>query len=216
MTSPMGAALCRHTAILMAEVGSTEAVRTGEDETVCGTCPLRPLPAAPGSTRCYVNKAHGPRVVYDAIQRGACTRVNLIGACAYVAGLPTRFGSWGDPGAVDAQIWHALARASSGHTGYTHRWADTGSGLRGIVMASVDNEAERDAAQNAGWSTFGVDSTGDWRRIKGEAQCPAAKESGKKTNCRMCPIKCDGQGLSVVIMDHGPSRRPSGKGGRSD
>ena len=134
--------------IMPRDESPTDAARSGADVSVCGDCPHRPILAREsGAARCYVNLGHGPRVVYDAVRRGAYQRVNLLGACAYVAGLPTRFGSWGDPGAIDAQIWHALSMHASERTGYTHRWRDTGAALRGIVMASVDSEAERDEAR---------------------------------------------------------------------
>lgn len=194
------------TYIMPRDVSPLEAVKTGADASVCGDCPMRPLLASrvPGSPRCYVNKGHGPRVVWDGIQRGIYQRVNLLGACAYVAGLPTRFGTWGDPGAVDAQIWFALAMHASERTGYTHRWNDTGAALRGLVMASVDSIEERDAAHAALWATFGVDADGTWERARGEARCPASQEAGKQVVCRTCPIKCNGAGLSIVIQDHGP------------
>ena len=200
------------TYIMPRDVSPLDAVRSGADESVCGTCPMRPLlvkaaeAATPGVKlpKCYVNKGHGPRVVWDGIQRGIYQRVNLLGACAYVAGLPTRFGTWGDPGAVDAQIWFALAMHASERTGYTHRWRDTGAALRGLVMASVDSIEERDEAQAALWATFGVDSDGTWERARGEARCPASQEAGKQVKCRECPIKCNGAGLSIVIQDHGP------------
>jgi hypothetical protein len=191
--------------IMPRDESPTDAARSGADVSVCGDCPHRPILAREsGAARCYVNLGHGPRVVYAAYLRGSYTRVNLLGACAYVAGLPTRFGSWGDPGAVDAQIWHALSMHASERTGYTHRWRDTGAALRGIVMASVDSETERDEAHAALWATFGVDDTGEWDRIKGEARCPASAEAGKQVTCRTCPLKCNGAGLSIVIMDHAP------------
>ncbi len=191
--------------IMPRDESPNDAARSGADATVCGDCIHRPLLAKiSGKPRCYVNLGHGPRVVYDAVLRGAYKPVSLLGACAYVAGLPTRFGSWGDPGAVAAEIWHALALRASERTGYTHRWRDTGAALRGICMASVDSEAERDEAQAALWKTFGVDETGDWQRSKNEARCPASAEAGKQVTCRTCPIKCNGAGLSVVIMDHAP------------
>ena len=193
------------TYIMPRDIAPTEAARTGADAAVCGDCRYRPILArVSGGPRCYVNLVHGPRIVFDAVKRGVYQPVNLLGACAYVADLPTRFGSWGDPGAVDPVIWHALAQTAGERTGYTHRWRDTGAALRGVCMASVDSEAERDEAHAALWATFGVDETGDWDRVKGEARCPASAEAGKQVTCRTCPLKCNGAGLSIVIQDHGP------------
>lgn len=191
--------------IMPCDISPGEAARSGADESVCGDCPHRPILARVSEdARCYVNLAYGPRTVWDAVKRGAYRRATLAEACDYVRGLPVRFGSWGDPGAVNPAIWIALAEHASERTGYTHRWRDSGAALRGICMASVDSESERDAAHAAGWATFGVDKTGEWERVKGEARCPSSAEAGKKKVCRTCPIKCNGAGLSVVIMDHAP------------
>lgn len=193
--------------ILRADVGPLEALKSGEDESICGDCPHRPrVHKAAGSARCYVNVGQGPRVVWDAVKRGRYTRVDLRHAAAYVRGLVLRMGSYGDPGAIDPSIWHVLAHAAESHTGYTHRWRDTGAALRGICMASVDSIAERDEAQAALWATFRVADTREdaSSRIKGEAQCPASAEAGKRVVCAVCPIKCDGASGGRVIIDHGP------------
>src|SRR3954467_2836211 len=45
-----------------------EALRSGESEAVCGGCSL--LGKRGVGRKCYVTLAHGPRVVWDAWQRG--------------------------------------------------------------------------------------------------------------------------------------------------
>jgi hypothetical protein len=193
--------------IVRRDISPGDAARSGADESVCGNCVHRPILAREsGAARCYVNLAHGPRVCWEAVHRGAYRRVNLLGAAAYVRGLKLRIGSYGDPGAVPAVVWQVLSAAAADRTGYTHRWQDTGADLRGIVMASVDSVAERDAALALGWATFRVAMTADEARarIKGEAQCPASAEAGKRVVCADCPLKCDGATGGRVIIDHGP------------
>jgi len=195
------------TYILRADVAPGEAASKGCDESVCGNCPHRPaLYREAGAARCYVNLAHGPRVCFEAYQRGSYRRATLLEACAYVAGLSLRIGSYGDPGAIDPGYWVALAAAAGERTGYTHRWQDTGADLRGVVMASVDTIGERDAALAAGWATFRVAITAAEARdrSRGEAQCPASAEAGKKVECASCPLKCNGASGGRVIIDHGP------------
>lgn len=200
--------------ILRADVPPMEALRNGSDESVCGDCAHRPAvrraaiaageaPEAP----CYVAVFHGPRVCWKAYRRGSYRRAtSLLELSAYCKGLPTRFGSYGDPGAIPVYLWAMLAHAASERTGYTHRWRDTGAELRGLCMASVDSVEERSEAWALGWATFRVadslESAAD--RPKGEARCPASAEAGKQVNCRTCPLKCNGVGGGGrVIIDHG-------------
>jgi hypothetical protein len=201
--------------IMRSDIDPQEAARIGSDKSACGDCGHRPFLIKQAIERgedpeatCYVNLAHGPRVCFEAYKRGSYRQATLAEAAEYVAGLPLRIGSYGDPGApIDADaIWHRLAAVASERTGYTHRWQDTGAGLKGICMASVDSVDERDTAMSIGWASFRVASTvEDARdRIRGEAQCPASVEAGHKVTCSTCPFKCDGETGGRVIIDHGP------------
>ena len=194
--------------IVRADVPPVLAARTGDDASVCGDCPHRPILAREtGAARCYVNLAHGPRVVWDAVKRGAYRRVtSWLEAAAYCAGAPVRIGSYGDPGAVPAYLWAMLAHGATERAGYTHRWRDTGADLRGIAMASVDSIDERDEAWALGWATFRVAETVEdgADRARGEARCPASAEAGKRVTCAECPLKCNGASGGRVILDHSP------------
>lgn len=193
------------TYILRADVPPTEAARTGADVSVCGDCPHRPILTREGngSARCYVNLAHGPRVVWEAWKRGRYAPGSAQALAELARGRMLRLGTYGDPGAVSASEWLPALETCAGWTGYTYRWQDTGAPLRGVCMASVDSLAEGIAARAAGWATFRVDQTGT-RRERGEAQCPASIEAGSRATCSACPIGCNGKGLSVAILDHGP------------
>lgn len=192
--------------ILRTDVAPVEAWREGADASVCGECPLR-SPASGGSGACYVNKGQGPRAVWDAYKRGRYDRESVRFASFTIGetGRAFRMGTYGDPGAVpDAgAFWSGLVAFTApgqGHTGYTHRWRDTGASLRGLCMASVDSEAEAREAMALGWATFRVARKGDRTRIEGEAYCPASAEAGKRVTCETCPIKCDGSiGLRGVM-----------------
>lgn len=201
--------------IMRADVAPMDALRSGEDSSVCGDCVHRPhvrreakaRGEAPGAP-CYVKVWHGPRVCFEAYKRGSYRRAtSLLDLAAYCEGLPTRFGTYGDPGALPAYLWGMLAHAASERTGYTHRWGDTGAELRGLVMASVDSTAERDRVERDGWAWFRVANTIEEgaERVRGEARCPASAEAGKRVTCRTCPLKCNGEGGGGrVILDHGP------------
>lgn len=205
--------------VIRTDVAPTDAIREGLDGAVCGTCPLRSV-ASGGSGACYVNVGRGPLTVFNAYKRGRYDRASVRFASFTIGetGRPLRIGTYGDPGAVpDAgRFWSDLmrfTRPGQGHTGYTHRWRDTGAGLKGLCMASVDSEAEAREAMAMGWATFRVARKGDRGRIEGEAYCPASAEAGKRTTCEACPIKCDGSiGLrgvmrGRVIQAHGATAK---------
>lgn len=199
--------------IIRTDVAPTDAIRQGLDGAVCGSCPLRSV-AGGGSGACYVNVGHGPLAVFNAYRRGRYERASVRFASFEIGetGRPFRMGTYGDPGAVPnaGAFWQGLVafmRPGQGHTGYTHRWRDTGAGLAGLCMASVDTLAEAEEAQRAGWATFRVARKGDPFRMVGEARCPASAEAGKRVTCETCPMKCDGRWLpgntGRVIQAHG-------------
>jgi hypothetical protein len=113
-------------------------------------------------------------------------------------------GSYGDPGAVPG-LWAGLLDVFQpvSHTGYTHRWQDTGRVLRGLVMASVDSYEEETLARGQGWGTFhGVATVAEaLTRGAGASPCPASKELGALIGCDKCH-KCDGRSVAVRIAIH--------------
>lgn len=199
--------------IIRTDVAPTDAIRQGLDGAVCGTCPLRSV-AGGGSGACYVNVGHGPLAVFNAYKRGRYVSMTPDRAAWEVGETmrPLRMGTYGDPGAVPnaGTFWRALLRRQApgvGHTGYTHRWRDTGASLAGLCMASVDTIDETIEAQRRGWATFRVARKGDPFRMVGEARCPASAEAGKRVTCETCPMKCDGAwrpgNSGRVIQAHG-------------
>jgi len=189
--------------ILRADVAPTTAVRSGQDASVCGDCKHRPA----NGGACYVTVFQAPLSVFKAYGRGVYPTVADADALSALgADRKVRIGSYGDPAAVPAHVWHALISRAEMHTGYTHQWA-TGAhdDLRAIVMASADTAYERDMARAAGWRTFRVRSA-DEPLGEREAVCPASSEAGYKTNCATCGA-CNGAGTgrrgSIAIVVHG-------------
>lgn len=197
--------------ILGADRNPVAAVQTGWDKAICGDCPLR---GTKGQGRaCYVNVGHGPRAVYAAWKRGiykAPARLYYAqavhaGVVPYLAiktalaGRHLRIGAYGDPAAVPVVVWQALIKWADAHTGYTHQWRNA-PGLRGLVQASVESDADAAEASHAGWNYFRA--TNDTTLInRGEINCPAWLYQGKVT-CLQCG-KCDGKTTNVMIEAHG-------------
>jgi hypothetical protein len=196
--------------ILRANLSPTDAIRSGSDTSVCGTCPHRSK-ASGGAGTCYVNVGQAPLAVWRAWTRGRYPVASEFGARLAIArsGRMLRIGSYGDPGALPVGFWAPLVQAARGNiTGYSHRWKEAPD-LRGVCMASVDTIAELFQARALGFATFRVAPRGDALRIAGEARCPASSEAGKRVTCDTCPIACNGSVsrgiLGRVIQAHGAS-----------
>jgi hypothetical protein len=190
--------------ILRDDMSPVDAVKSGNDRSICGTC-IHRGPNNDGSERsCYVTVFQAPLVVWKSAQRGLYPQLNEHAASLALSGKVVRLGSYGDPAAVPAHVWRALVAFTEGHTGYTHQWR-TNDDLRDLCMASCDSAFEQELAKAQGWRTFRVMRQGD-RMLPREIACPASKEAGAKTNCSACKA-CGGNGakakVDIAIVAHG-------------
>lgn len=211
------------TYILRDDVAPTEAIKSGQDSSICGDCPHRgsviaapqPADSKTFTTRnvgrtCYVNVGQGPLAAWRTYKSGGYPDWDGTG----VEGKFVRLGTYGDPAAVPASVWESLLKGSAGHTGYTHQWRSTQVTLqinlvklRALCMASVDTVEEAREAARLGWRYFRVvigrdpDQTTDLK----ESLCPASAEAGRKLTCNQC-LACagaDGRRGSIYIPAHG-------------
>lgn len=191
--------------ILPVDESPNEAVRSGADVSVCGTCRQRPL--AGGA--CYVFISRGPQRVDFGHRRNPYLPPETLAA---VAQKPMRIGAWGDPAAVPVEAWQplleALRASGKGWTAYTHRWRELDVRDWGWCMASVDSVGEAEDADAAGWKHFRVRKPGE-PLLPREVRCLAAAESPghAKWSCASC-LMCDGsaRGLNIAILSHGIRR----------
>lgn len=182
----------RQAYILLRDTPPTQAIRSGEDETICGQCMHRGDGAGNDRT-CYVSMVvGGPAAVWKAYKKGAYGAVPLpLGETREeLSGSYIRLGAYGDPAAVPYRFWTERLRWVKGWTGYTHQWQTCDRRFRQILMASVDNEQEMRDAQRQGWRTYRDRPIGS-DLLPGEFQCPAADEAGHRTTCRRC-LLCRG------------------------
>lgn len=205
--------------ILRTDVDPVAALKTGDDASICGQCPHRPmlasmlaragLPASP----CYVNVGRSVLSIYRAFRRGSYARAETVEQVREaLQGRQLRIGSYGDPAAAPVDLWRMLASMADGHAGYTHQWQAVGfdaAAWSPLVMASADSRAEALQAEALGMRYFRV-SIGVDRQDR-EVTCPASTEGGRKAQCSDCML-CGGttkRARSIVIADHasGHARR---------
>jgi len=178
-----------------------------KDFSICGDCPQRHSKKG----KCYVNLMHGPHAVYKAFKRNNYTELDLTNPkhLQMFNDKLVRFGTYGDPAAIDINIWNQiiLNGKPKGFTSYTHAWKQNKfQALKSFSMASCDTEEEAILAQTMGWRTF-RSRTNKESLLKTEYMCPASKEAGKKLTCETC-LSCNGAKQpttpkSVAIILHG-------------
>ena len=200
------------TYILRADIDPRGANRTGQDASICGTCPHRGSPnnyvtgLATGRT-CYVRIDQGPLIVYKSMLRGIYPMAIGHKAIAAIGvGRMVRVGTYGDGAAVPSYVWDSLLSQAAGHTAYSHQSGMTQSTYDASrYMVSADSEAAAWRAWNAGARTFRVIwDRSDIVRHK-EVLCPASAEAGYRTTCDKCGL-CGGASVkakSIAIVAHG-------------
>lgn len=179
----------------------TQALRSGADAAVCGSCNHRPL----NGGSCYVVVRQGPTIVWRQMGRGAYPAISPREAADVVAGRMVRLGAYGDPAAVPVEVWRELTAKASGWVGYTHQWYLTAAQpYREFCMASVDTPTEKAVANARGWRTFRV-RMADEHLLSREGVCPASEEAGHKLQCTACQSCAGSQGQkgNIAIVVHG-------------
>jgi len=199
------------TYILRSDMPPIDAVKSGDDASICGGCTHRGDGTGKGRS-CYVTLMHGPRGVWAAYKRGAYGEgVARRPAHGLFKDRMVRLGTYGDPAAVPVKVWTTALFNTKGWTGYTHQWNSIDAAVWApLVMASADSEREMQLAHALGYRTFRVTPLGE-QPIKGiEIVCPASHEAGQKVECIDCKA-CMGTSakarVSIQIQAHGTGKR---------
>jgi hypothetical protein len=194
------------TYILREDINPLEASKTGEDVSICGTCPLRGTPTTDPARkiakgrRCYVNLGQGVLIVYRAFINGVYPDAQNKAARASIGrGRVVRVGTYGDGAAVPDEVWTDLLSEADTWTAYTHQkpWRPD------IAMQSADTLDEAQAHWRAGRRTFRVLTGLADLDPANEALCPASKEAGRRVQCAACKLcKGSARGKSIAIVEH--------------
>ena len=190
------------TYILRSDINPLEASKTGQDFSICGSCPMRgevttdPKRKIAKGRKCYVNLGQGVLIVFKSYKRGVYKEGDprTMGRDRFV-----RVGTYGDPAAVPSEVWDELLAECETWTAYTHQkpWRPD------IAMQSADSYDEAKAHWAEGRRTFRVIvDLGDIDKTK-ETLCPASKEAGRRVQCTACKL-CKGSSLakSIAIVEH--------------
>lgn len=207
------------TFIIRSDISPTDALKTGDDASICGDCAHRPSLIAQAVAEgletqapCYVNVGRSVRSVFEAYKRGRYTKADPATIARALAGKIVRLGTYGDPFAAPVRMWTQITRYAAGRRGYTHQWQHPLFDVQAwapLVMASADSIEEAARANLMGMRVFRVSMGVD--NQPGETICPASAEGGRKSTCEKCSL-CSGtsiQARDVVIADHatGHARR---------
>ena len=192
--------------IIRSDIHPVDALRTGDDVSICGQCEHRPILAKEsGAPPCYVNAGKSVAQVFGAYKRGRYQKVSPAEAGILIAGKKIRIGTYGDPYAISVAIWEDVTAHAEGWTGYTHQWKERKfdhARWSRLVMASADNLDDALLANLHGMRAFRVSVGIDPQPL--ETTCPASTEGGKKTTCADCML-CAGtskKARDIVIADH--------------
>lgn len=188
------------TTILVSGTHPLDAIKNGQDESVCGNCPFRKQ--TDGTRACYVTP-----MGLGAAYKNRKAQINpdplKIQKEAYI-----RLGSYGDPAMLPFPLVAALATRGNKHTGYTHQHGEGYYDKRfdGLLMRSVETLGQAKKAKEEGARYFRVDLEGIGPQ-EGEIECPY---DSRGIQCRQCGL-CNGVGLngervnvkSIMIRPHG-------------
>ncbi len=180
--------------VIRTDLAPHDALKTGEDVSVCGDCQHRPA----NDGTCYVMVFQAPLAVYNGYKRGIYSR-DMEQFYKDIETRTVRFGAYGDPAAAPTALWSTIASHCKGTTGYTHQWQREGfdQGLLDYVMASVDSPEQAD---QVGSRYFRV-KTPESPVLEGEVECLSDSKGLKCSDC----LVCDGgdKGKSIYIVAHG-------------
>ena len=133
-----------------------DATKNGQDESVCGNCPLKPS----NSGVCYVRLGHGPSSVYRTFKNGRYPHIKDLSKTEQRATIERfknakklRLGAWGEPSSDIKSSLYLAGLAGKNTLSYTHQWR-TNPQLRPFTMASVDTKADYLEAKAQGWRTY--------------------------------------------------------------
>lgn len=183
---------------ILTKIHPIEAIKTGQDYSVCGDCALR---GEKGKGRvCYVLPLSISQV-YSKYLKGGYPPFTS-DKKFLTQGRDLRIGSYGEPTAIPYEVWEPLIKSARISTGYTHRWKVCDDRWKTKLHASVESADDKLLANKLGWCTYRV-KTPDEPILDDETYCPAELPQMKYlVTCQRCG-KCNGKSGNIVVDVHG-------------
>jgi len=182
--------------VIRADQSPVDAVRSGDDKSICGTCPHRNARGGFTGRSCYVRVHNAPMSVWEAYRRG---RYKVVVPEAFER-QGIRWGAYGDPALLPEGLVKACNEVARFWTGYTHlhrqQWAQW---ARGVFMASVESGPQETEARARGWGTFRVGR----RDGSDHGSAVACSNEATGMSCSECKLY-DGAERAIVVSAHGP------------
>jgi hypothetical protein len=195
--------------ILRSDMHPLDAVKTGDDVSICGGCIHR-------NSSCYVNIGQAPASVYRTYKAGGYITAPdyyLINDLpfnfweVFFSGREVRFGAYGDPSAVPYEIWYPLAVYSDAYTGYTHQANHPNFDERMLTLCMVSVDTPKQALKTE--SRYFRVKTPESPLLENEIECLA---DSKGLTCKEC-LLCSGTNSrtekkpNIVINVHGSTAK---------
>ena len=179
---------------LYRHINPVEANQIRLDEAICFDCVHL-------GVSCYVNLGQAPLAIWNCYNNNNYEHWD--NDLSVFRRKLVRFGALGEPVIMPIDMMRDIAGASTGWTGYTHRWSRFPR-RKQWLMASVDSDAEKMRANALGWRTFRLTSQAP---EPDELMCPSSAEAGKETTCSRC-LLCNGETHlvtkpNIIIHPHG-------------
>ena len=177
--------------IMRSDIKPSDALRSGDDVSVCGDCIHR----ITGS--CYVAVFRAPATIYAAYHRGSYPRLD------HMISRPVRIGSYGDPAAIPEDVWTNIIADGTMHTGYTHQWRqDRFAYLNEYCMASCETPEDVKLANSLGFRSFRT-IVEDEPSLNGEITCMYETNQVQCATCGLCSGRAAKTKLNISIQVHG-------------
>ena len=196
--------------ILRSDIHPNDALKTGDDFSICGDCIHRGVYNEATDTvkdrTCYVNLyQQGVFAIFNAYKRGSYPVFNFKHVQLF-KDRHIRFGSYGDPAAVPVYVWRNLATLAKDFTGYTHLWHSCSTELANYCMASIETVDQYKHANAKGWRTFRLISDPNEARDDDEMTCPAQTHGVQCDKCNCCNGNTSNRS-NVTVVFHGAMGR---------
>ena len=196
--------------IMLQDTPPHKAVNNGDDFSVCGNCPLRPISYKSNGLKdsCYVITWQAPLSIWNAYQRGSYERITPTEFRQIVRDDSdgVRLGSYGDPACLPVDFWKSIGVGTGefNFTSYTHGYLmpNFDKTYLEFSMISIDPVTEQLPELPQGRTYRAITSVDQIR--SDEILCPASKEQNYKTTCSKCGL-CAGlfsKAKNIAIKIH--------------